>query len=401
MRTTTVTTPLTRARDSAAATVRSRFLDGNDLSAFAQALDEASRHPIQMCLSNEHHNTEHTQSGQNELSALRNLSPAHPTPVTPVDWAAVARTFAAAIPSPSSDTPIAPSNIRVKEPETFDGSRSKDVRTFIAQIDSYVRDTPEWTDEHHKVRVCSSFLRGQAHRFVSSHLALSEHELEKPEHAWLRDFDAYKAKLLTTFSDPDQAASDARKLVRLRQTGAAWIYVAQFRRLSHSLNWGSNALKFYFIEGLSEEIKDELARLDKVEDFEKLVDRVVTLDNRAFYRRLERNGNARASLTPHRAPASLPSALPVAAEDRMQIDASRKVASNAAGSRARGPLTPSEKRYRKVNNLCGYCGSKGHCANDNDCPALKAKNARSLPARRIVTVTIPSAHAHSPTMEDH
>ncbi|GAA5935901.1 uncharacterized protein JCM15063_001843 [Sporobolomyces koalae] len=314
------------------------------------------------------------QALQDQVSASEITAATHPTPVAaPVDWEAVARVFAAAISSSPFNTAVTSSGVYMQEPiETFDGFRPKDkedARKFVAQVATYIRDTAGWTDEGHKVSygkkgVYTSYLREQAYRFAFSYLALSQAGLERPVHAWLRNFDAYKAKLSTPSSNSDQSASNARKLYLLRQTGAASSYAAEFRRISLSSNWEPNALKFCFIQGLKEEIKDALARLDEIEGFEKLVDRVVTIDNRLYHRRLERrlerNGNTRASsATYHFAP---------------------PVTTNAAGSRARGSLTPTEKQYRQDNHLCGYCGSPDHEANDYDCPHLKAKNARSFPA---------------------
>ncbi|KAI8327546.1 hypothetical protein BC941DRAFT_364772, partial [Chlamydoabsidia padenii] len=37
----------------------------------------------------------------------------------------------------------------------------------------------------------------------------------------------------------------------------------------------------------------------------------------------------------------------------------------------RGPLTESQKQYRRDNNLCLYCGNAGH--SNFDCPKKKGK----------------------------
>lgn len=264
----------------------------------------------------------------------------------------------------------------MKEPETFEGNRygaKTDINTFVAQISAYVTDTTGWKDDAHKVRVASSYLRGNAYMWVSSYLALDGDELKKPEYHWITDFEAYKKKLLTTFGDPDKETNDANRLDNLRQTGAASLYAAEFRRLALSLGWGVKALRHRFVKGLKEELKDELSRNDPIEDFDALVERVVVLDNRLFQRRLQKTGRGSAAPTVAPFPAAFaPPSRPYTpaipgAGDPMQVDATR---TGNANSRPRGPLTQQEKDYRRQNGLCGFCGQAGHIATDAACSAL-------------------------------
>ncbi|GAA5907915.1 hypothetical protein JCM5296_006131 [Sporobolomyces johnsonii] len=310
------------------------------------------------------------QELERRLSQQPPLAP-NPSPlattVPPMNW----EEFFTAFHKSNSHTPTSSgSKIKVKEPTPFDGSRSAktDVNIFVAQIDNYVAETTGWRDDAHKVRVCASYLSGTAYTWVSSYLALPDHDKAKPEYDWIHDFSLFKKKLVSTFGDPDKDAADARRLTLLRQTGAASLYAAEFRRLSLNLSWGAEALKFLFVAGLKEDLKDELARLDPIDDFDSLVDRVVLLDNRAFQRRLQKHG--RAPFTSTFSPRTF-SPSPVApAEDRMQIDANRTTTSVPR----RGPLTQAEKDYRRKNNLCSYCGGTDHF--QDACPALAARGQR-------------------------
>ncbi|GAA5878748.1 hypothetical protein JCM1840_006045 [Sporobolomyces johnsonii] len=285
--------------------------------------------------------------------------------------------------------PASGSKIKVKEPTPFDGACSSktDVNIFAAQITNYVAETAGWRDDAHKVRVCASYLSGPAYNWISSYLVLTTEEKDKPEYDWLRNFELFKNKLVSTFGDPDKEAADARRLTSLRQTGAASLYAAEFRRLALNLGWNTKPLKYHFIEGLKDHLQDELARLDPIDDFDALVDRVVLLDNRAYQRRLRKAGRSVFSFGPALRTTSAPE---IAADDRMQIDANRK-----APIPRRGPLTQSEKDYRLKNNLCSYCGGAGHFA--DGCPALASRDKNRAPRNRplrtaAVTFQILSPH---------
>ncbi|GAA5912952.1 hypothetical protein JCM8208_002412 [Rhodotorula glutinis] len=184
--------------------------------------------------------------------------------------------------------------VRAPEPKTFDGSRSStsnDVYTFVAEVTAFVEGHRGWRDDSHRVRACASYLRGDAHFWLSSYLGGT---LAEPEPAWLSSFELFKAKLLATFGEPDKAAADTARLIELRQTGPAWLYAAKFRHLATSLNWADEQSKHYFVRGLSESLKDALARYDQPDSlFEALVDKVTELDNRWYCRQVARQATRR------------------------------------------------------------------------------------------------------------
>ncbi|GAA5865994.1 hypothetical protein JCM1840_003368 [Sporobolomyces johnsonii] len=342
---------------------------------------------------------EQNQQLQAQLQTASSLSASSASPSVTIDWNEGLKFFKQASDTSSHSSK---SKIKVKEPETFDGSRSLttgkgDVNTFIAQITNYVADTSGWDDDRHRVRVCTSYMRGQAFLWVSSYLQLPEDTLTKDEYAWLSNFELFKKKLLVTFGDPDKAAADSRRLNLLRQTGAASLYAAEFRRLALSLNWGDEALKYHFVNGLKEELKDELARLDPIDSLDTLIERVVILDNRAFMRRLQRNNRSYTptlSSVPTTRSFSSPSpatAPVVAPEDRMQIDANRRPVK-------RGPLSQAEKDYRRRNNLCSFCGAAGHFA--DGCPVLAARDRKPRPALRTAATTATFQISPAPTEDD-
>ncbi|GAA5864814.1 hypothetical protein JCM5353_003371, partial [Sporobolomyces roseus] len=257
--------------------------------------------------------------------------------------------------------------IKMKAPDTYDGSRdssSHKITNFLSQCQLYVDNTSAFTTDDQKIRFAASYLRGDAYTWVSAYLGLSDEEKAKDVHRWLSSWKLFKQKLQTTFGDPDKEATEARKLYSLRQTSSAATYAAEFRRLALSTGWNDEALRFHFVQGLRENIKDEFARIDTPESFDECVEKAITIDNRYYVRAKERRDpfktssalfstplrslNRPSSSTFSRSNTFVPRATPAvstAPDDRMQIDANRRKPFN--NSPRRGPLTQQEKDYRR------------------------------------------------------
>ncbi|OAQ63783.1 pol protein [Purpureocillium lilacinum] len=103
-----------------------------------------------------------------------------------------------------------------------------------------------------------------------------------------QSYDNFEHALRTAFGDPDEAKTATRQLKNLRQTGSATHYNREFRVLSSKLDLGDNALMEYFYDGLKEDVKDDLSKLDKPERFDEYVEMAIKIDNRNYQRRLER-----------------------------------------------------------------------------------------------------------------
>ncbi|GAA5868468.1 hypothetical protein JCM5353_006745, partial [Sporobolomyces roseus] len=170
--------------------------------------------------------------------------------------------------------------IKMKAPDTYDGSRdssSHKITNFLSQCQLYVDNTSAFTTDDQKIRFAASYLRGDAYTWVSAYLGLSDEEKVKDVHRWLSSWKLFKQKLQTTFGDPDKEATEARKLYSLRQTSSAATYAAEFRRLALSTGWNDEALRFHFVQGLRENIKDEFARIDTPESFDECVEKAITI----------------------------------------------------------------------------------------------------------------------------
>ena len=133
-------------------------------------------------------------------------------------------------------------------------------------------------------------------------------------------------------------------------------YASEFWQIACGINWNELALIIQFYSGLQDGVKDLLLTLPDLSTLDKAISQVVKCDNRLF----ERSQDKRRWTTldqPSKYFASSTNAYAVkyTEVEAMQIDATRFK-----------PLTEQEKKQKREENLCVYCGQLGHQA--SNCP---------------------------------
>lgn len=91
------------------------------------------------------------------------------------------------------------------------------------------------------------------------------------------------------YEDPQKTTTAEAALYTLQQgRRAAEDYVTDFRRWSADTNWNDAALRHQFRMGLSDSLKDELARVGVPDTLEALKHLAIQIDRRLRERRAER-----------------------------------------------------------------------------------------------------------------
>ncbi|KAJ8004513.1 hypothetical protein DPEC_G00137050 [Dallia pectoralis] len=188
-------------------------------------------------------------------------------------------------------------------------------------------------------------------------------EQKSPVCARLEDF---TAELKRVFGPPGSDRISSRGLFRLRQgTRTVGEYSIEFRTLAANSSWCHVSLYDAFAQGLSGEIKDELAARELPRDINSLIDVATRIDNRIRERQSTRSqGGTRA--TSFRLPSERPAG-PLAPLERGYPSAlHRKGLSGAEGSDTepmqvgRARLSSAARQQRVDSRCCLYCGEAGH-----------------------------------------
>lgn len=262
------------------------------------------------------------------------------TQATAAAAANAAAATAAAFPSPKC--PISP-------PEKFSG-KVEEFPAFLAQCKLFIelRDR-DFTSDKAKVSFIISLLKGQAAKWATPLLVAPS--------PLLTDYQGFLQHLQTAFDNPVRASTANRRIRALKQgKGSVALYSTEFQLLAQDLDWNEAALRDQFMEGLSDEVQDELARVECPPTLQGVITLCLRIDGRLDSRRHTRN--QRMPPSPRQpaqvGPPPAPSGRPDNSEP-MQLGA------------ARPRLTPEEKARRRGLNLCLYCGGVGHFS--ATCPA--------------------------------
>jgi hypothetical protein len=260
---------------------------------------------------------------------------------------------------------------KVASPEFFSGSRSG-LTPFLTQVSLVMGLQPSrFSTERIKVLWTGSYLRGTALLWFQPHVG------KTPEEPMMNDFSLFCKKLKELFGDPDEEASAERNLYALKQKGSATSYLTDFQRHAVLTKWNDQAKMAQFYRGLKEAVKDELARLDKPQDFMELVETAIKIDTRVYERALEKGSDTRVTTTPStnvtrgftpRTPATTPTST-YNTTNGQNGNQSAKPTTNLTRS---GRIPSDEYKRRRDNNLCLYCASGDHAI--INCPLSKPKD---------------------------
>ncbi|KAM6202309.1 retrotransposon-derived protein PEG10 [Rhynchocyon petersi] len=234
-------------------------------------------------------------------------------------------------------------------PEKFDGNPDM-LAPFMAQCQHFMeKSTRDFSVD--RVRVCfvTSMMTGRAARWAAAKLEQSNY--------LMHNYPAFMIELKHVFEDPQRREAAKRKIRRLRQgLGSVIDYSNAFQMIAQDLDWNEPALIDQYHEGLSDHIQEELSHMEAPKSLSALISQCIYIERRlaraaAAAARIQRSPS-RALVVPH-------------TSGHHQVDPTEPV----GGARMR--LTQEEKERRRKLNLCLYCGTGGHYA--DNCPAKASK----------------------------
>lgn len=162
---------------------------------------------------------------------------------------------------------------KVPPPDAFSGKRGK-LRSLLAKLNLYIGfNQKKFTSEMDKGLYTVAYLKDAAFDWVDPKLRefldKTPHERTRDKDSIFNDFEKFKEELRRAFGVVDEKRAAERRLHTLRMDKSAAKYAAEFQRIAALMDWDDDALISQYYWGLSDTIKDEIARRDRPKNFKK------------------------------------------------------------------------------------------------------------------------------------
>jgi hypothetical protein len=280
------------------------------------------------------------------------------------------------------------SKTKSRDPDTFDGSDPRKLRTFLTQCELSFRDRPKaFNTDAAKVTFAITYLKDSAFDWFEPFITDGSH----PD--WETDYSEFVRELRENFGpfDPIGDAENELNSLTMAENQRYAKFALKFNRLASLVQWDEKALSFAFYRALPPRIKDEMSRVGRPMTLRPLKELARSLDARYWRRQEEIKQENRAKSSSSRdnqSKSTKPAPTTSSSTSKSTSTSSRPSGSNTSTSTSTpkkpaedltgklgkdGKLTKEERQRRFDNNLCLFCGSTGHKVSD----CRKATKARS------------------------
>lgn len=233
--------------------------------------------------------------------------------------------------------------VHVPDPEHYRGDMGK-CGGFLLQCSLVFSQKPiTYSSDHAKIAFIMGLLQGKALDWATA-IWQNNSDIRV-------DYKKFVAELKKVFDHPVQGKEASKRLLTIRQSSRSVAeYSVEFRTVAAEAGWDDIALQTVFVNGLNDQLKDELALKDDLDNLDSIISMAIKLDNRIRERKRERSRQNQSSLSHTlpvpRSPPVSPPAKPTPDEEPMQL--------------GRASLTPAERQRRIKAGECIYCGQHGH-----------------------------------------
>jgi len=93
------------------------------------------------------------------------------------------------------------------------------------------------------------------------------------------NYKKFKDELRRAFEVVNEKQAAERRLHILKMNKSAAKYAAEFQRITALMDWDDDALVLQYYWGLNETIKDEIARMDRPEELQNMINTFINIDS--------------------------------------------------------------------------------------------------------------------------
>src|SRR6202043_2789799 len=167
--------------------------------------------------------------------------------------------------------------VKPRNPDTFDGSDAKKLKSFLVQCQLNFLDCPQaFQSDSRKVNYVLSYLRGFTLEWFKPMI------LDGEDHLVLLNYKLFTAQLTENFGPYDVIRKAEFKLecLRMREDQKLMKYTILFNRFVAIVHWDKYTLQWQFHKGLASQNKDELAHINRTDTLRRLHEQASAINSR-------------------------------------------------------------------------------------------------------------------------
>ncbi len=182
--------------------------------------------------------------------------------------------------------------LKVPALNVFTDKRGK-LRAFLVKLELYIEfNQTKFRSEMNKGLFTVSYLKNAAFNWVD----LKLHEfLDKTSKKWMNNkkfifnnYKKFKNELQRAFKVVNKKQAAERQLHILKMNKLTVKYAAEFQRIAALMNWDNNALVLQYYWGLNETIKDEIAKMNRPEELQNMINIFININSCQWKQRMKR-----------------------------------------------------------------------------------------------------------------
>jgi len=167
------------------------------------------------------------------------------------------------------------------------------LEAYLVQIKLYIKQHSfQFKFIKNKVLFAFIYLKDNAftwfHHYLMNYLQKKSGKWEEEINTIFRDSQTFEKRLRRVFENIDKKRTAERQLYNLQQKIFATTYSISFQHIAMNTKWNDAVLISQFYQKLRKKVKNEIARIDKLADLQKMIFRVMIIDNRQYEKRLKK-----------------------------------------------------------------------------------------------------------------
>ena len=141
-------------------------------------------------------------------------------------------------------------------------------------------------------RINGHVLRSRRRNRFGDHCKTKNHKLEEEKNEMFSSYKKFVKKIIAVFESVNLKKEVKHKLEHLKQKESASNYAAEFRQIATVLDWNDKVYVSLFYWELKNEVKNELAKIEWLNDLDEMIKIVVWIDNHLGEKQQEKKKNS-------------------------------------------------------------------------------------------------------------